>query len=140
LEPRSSGSNPAEDGGFLRAIKVRSMHSFGGEVKPQFRKILQHVTLPVEYDRDTTSAKLKNISRKIPASLLNVSAAVRALEDESGIKLRCGLTVDQKMVAVHGNLCTIPRRNTNSNLNSAFGNTTKTSVQTRYVVVFQWKF
>jgi hypothetical protein len=34
LNPRFAGSNPAENDGFLRAIKVRSMTSFGGEVKP----------------------------------------------------------------------------------------------------------
>jgi hypothetical protein len=34
LDPRFAGSNPAEDDGFLRVIKIRSMTSFGGEVKP----------------------------------------------------------------------------------------------------------
>jgi hypothetical protein len=28
------GSNPAEDDGFLRVIKIYSITSFGGEVKP----------------------------------------------------------------------------------------------------------
>jgi hypothetical protein len=38
------GSNPAEDDGFLRAIKIRSMTFFGGEVKSlaPCHKILQH--------------------------------------------------------------------------------------------------
>jgi hypothetical protein len=37
--------DPAEDNGFLRAIKIRSTLSFGGEVKPSAprRKILRHV-------------------------------------------------------------------------------------------------
>jgi hypothetical protein len=37
-------SNPAEDAGFLRAIKIRITY-FGGEVKPltPCRKILRHV-------------------------------------------------------------------------------------------------
>jgi hypothetical protein len=34
LDPRFAGSNPAEDDGFLRVIKIRSTTSFGGEVKP----------------------------------------------------------------------------------------------------------
>jgi hypothetical protein len=28
------GSNPAENDGFLRAVKIHSTTSFGGEVKP----------------------------------------------------------------------------------------------------------
>jgi hypothetical protein len=31
LDPKFSGSNPAEDDGFLRAIKIRSTTSFGGK-------------------------------------------------------------------------------------------------------------
>jgi hypothetical protein len=34
LDPRFADSNPAEDDGFLRVIKIRSTTSFGGEVKP----------------------------------------------------------------------------------------------------------
>jgi hypothetical protein len=34
LDPRFAGSNPAEDDGFSRVIKIRSTPSFGGEVKP----------------------------------------------------------------------------------------------------------
>jgi hypothetical protein len=34
LDPRFTDSNPAEGGGFLKAIKIRSTLSFGGEVKP----------------------------------------------------------------------------------------------------------
>jgi hypothetical protein len=33
LGPRFAGSNPAEDDGFLRVIKIRNTTSFGGEVK-----------------------------------------------------------------------------------------------------------
>jgi hypothetical protein len=32
LDTRFAGSNPAEDDGFLRVIKIRSTTSFGGEV------------------------------------------------------------------------------------------------------------
>jgi hypothetical protein len=34
LEPSFAGSNPAEDDGFLRAIKIRSTPSLGTKVKP----------------------------------------------------------------------------------------------------------
>jgi hypothetical protein len=45
IGPKVRGFNPAEDDGFLRAIKIRSTTSFGREVKPAipFRKILRHV-------------------------------------------------------------------------------------------------
>jgi hypothetical protein len=33
LDPRFTGSNLAEDDGFLRVIKIHSTTSFGGEVK-----------------------------------------------------------------------------------------------------------
>jgi hypothetical protein len=48
LDSRFEGSNPAEDDGFLRAIKICSTTSFGGEVKPSASclKILQHVKYP----------------------------------------------------------------------------------------------
>jgi hypothetical protein len=34
--------------------------------------------IPAEYDRDTTSAELKDISRQLPASLLDDSAPTKA--------------------------------------------------------------
>jgi hypothetical protein len=48
LDPRFAGSNPAEDDGFLKAIKISSTASLGGEVKPSApcRKILRHVKEP----------------------------------------------------------------------------------------------
>jgi hypothetical protein len=52
LDPRFAGSNPAESGGFLKAIKIRSTTSFGGEVKPSapFRnKFLWQVKIPLRY-------------------------------------------------------------------------------------------
>jgi hypothetical protein len=33
LDPRFAGSNPTDDRGFLRAIKIPTATSFGGEVK-----------------------------------------------------------------------------------------------------------
>jgi hypothetical protein len=48
-----------------RAIKIRSMPSLGGEVKPSAHvvRFYAKLNIPAEYDRDTMSAKFKNISR-----------------------------------------------------------------------------
>jgi hypothetical protein len=48
VDPRFVGSNLAEDGGFLKAIKIQSTTSFEGEVKPPVpcRKTLRHVKSP----------------------------------------------------------------------------------------------
>jgi hypothetical protein len=35
--------------------------------------------IPAEYDKDTTSAKFKDISRKLPTSPIGVCAATREL-------------------------------------------------------------
>jgi hypothetical protein len=45
LDPRFAGSNPAEDDGFLRAIKIYSTTSFGGDIKLSVpsHKILWHL-------------------------------------------------------------------------------------------------
>jgi hypothetical protein len=47
LVPKFAGSNPAEAVGFLRAKKILSMPSFGGEVKPSVPfRALRHVKEP----------------------------------------------------------------------------------------------
>jgi hypothetical protein len=71
--------------------------------------------IPAEYDRDNTSAKFKDSSRQLPASLLGVSAATRALwwTTQERLELRWGRTNDKNMVAVPGMLCTIQPRNSN---------------------------
>jgi hypothetical protein len=53
IKPKVCSSNPAEDDGFLRAIKIRSMSSFRGEVKQAIicRKILRHVKIPTVWKR-----------------------------------------------------------------------------------------
>jgi hypothetical protein len=50
------GSNPAEDDGFLRAIKIRGTTSFGGDVKSLVpcRKISRHVKESYEYEKDNS--------------------------------------------------------------------------------------
>jgi hypothetical protein len=48
LGPRFMGSNPANDDGFLQAIKIHSMTSFCWKVRPSApcQKILQHLKEP----------------------------------------------------------------------------------------------
>jgi hypothetical protein len=64
--------------------------------------------IPAEYDRYTLSAKLKDISRQLPALLLVVSVTTIELW---WMNQEC--TIDQKMATVHGTLCTIPPYNSN---------------------------
>jgi hypothetical protein len=69
----------------------------------------------VEYERDTSSAKFKDIFRQLPSSLLGVSVAIkRALVDKSGMIRTRGRTIDHKTAAEHGTLCTIPPRKSNT--------------------------
>jgi hypothetical protein len=68
-------SNPAEDDGFLMAIKIHSTISFGGEVKPSVpcHKILRHVKDP--YSMKTDTCRLNSwtfLAKFLPALLLGV--------------------------------------------------------------------
>jgi hypothetical protein len=77
------------------------------------RKILSYVNDPCGVWQILRGKILANF---LPASLVGVSDGIchRALVDESGmIRTQMGSTVDQKMTAVHGALCTIPPRNSN---------------------------
>jgi hypothetical protein len=51
-EPKVHGFRPGRRQRILRAIEIRSTTSFVGKVKPSvpFRKILQHVKEPYEYE------------------------------------------------------------------------------------------
>jgi hypothetical protein len=69
VRPKGRGFKPGRYDGFSRATKIQSTAFFGGEVKSE---------APCQCDRDATSAKLKDICRKLPASLLDVSVASRA--------------------------------------------------------------
>jgi hypothetical protein len=64
LDPRFAGLNPAEDSGFLRAIKICSTTSFGGEVKPLVLccEILQHVKELYRFEGDISYATFMAIS------------------------------------------------------------------------------
>jgi hypothetical protein len=66
---------------FLRAIKIRTTTSCGGEVKPSVprHKILGHVKNPLKYDRDIDRQNSRIfLAQFLPALLLGVSAASRA--------------------------------------------------------------
>jgi hypothetical protein len=68
LDPR------AEDSGFLRVMKIHSMTSCGGEVKPSApcHNILQHVKEPCKYERDPRRQNSLAISLpSFPALLLD---------------------------------------------------------------------
>jgi hypothetical protein len=67
----------------------------------------------VECDRDTLLAKSLDISYEV-CPCFSAGICQRALVDEPGvIRMQMGSTVDQKMAAVHGTLCTVPPCNHN---------------------------
>jgi hypothetical protein len=66
---------------------------------------------PAEYDRDTSSAKFKEISRQLPASLLDVS--VTTTELWWMIQEWLGRIIDKKMAAGRAPFCKVPLRNSN---------------------------
>jgi hypothetical protein len=89
------------------------------EVKPSVpcSKILRHVKDPSGV---YFALKIIGISRQLPAFLLGVSAVIfqRGLVNVSGlVRTQMGSTIDQKITAVHGSLCTIPPLN-NQQVNS----------------------
>jgi hypothetical protein len=113
LEPKFSGSNPAEDDGFLKSIKIRSKSSFGGEVKlvVPCRKILRHVKDPYGM-KEILVSKIQDISHEVFLALLLgffAGSCQKALEDESGlIRFHMGKHYRSVMVAVYGTPCAIP--------------------------------
>jgi hypothetical protein len=76
------------------------------------------LNIPEEYDRDTSQAKLTDISRQItPASLLDISDKTweRWWMNQEWLELRLARTTDQNMVAVKGSPCAIPSKTVTSN-------------------------
>jgi hypothetical protein len=69
IVPRLAGFFPAEGDGFLRAIKIRSSPSFGGEVKPSVpcRKILRHVREPF---KETSVWHIHHFPCSVPHAVL----------------------------------------------------------------------
>jgi hypothetical protein len=93
----------AENDGLLRAIKIHSMISFGMEIKPSAhrQKVLQHVKIPAENDRDASPAKFNTfLDSFLSNSLFGVSATTRYLVHESGMIRTQKRKIDQKMAEV----------------------------------------
>jgi hypothetical protein len=63
LDPSFESSNPAEDDGSFMGDKIRSMTSFGEEVKPTVPcpKILRHVKDLYEYGRDRLLSRQNSV-------------------------------------------------------------------------------
>jgi hypothetical protein len=102
LDPRITGSNPADDDGFLRVIKICITTSLRGEVKPSVAsdKILQLFKKPMSMKEILGMQNSEGISSpSFSASLLDVSAGncQRTLwMDHEGSEIRWGRTIDQK--------------------------------------------
>jgi hypothetical protein len=112
-------SNPAEDDGFIWAIEISSTTFCRGQVKPSapYRKILRHVKERYGvWDRCFSCKINEHFSPRFSLLRYQVSLLVfarRSWMNQEWLELRWGTTMDQKMAAVHGTLCTIPTRNSN---------------------------
>jgi hypothetical protein len=84
---------------FLRAIKIRSTSSFGGEVKPSVHVVRFYgmLKIPADYVGKTSPSKRTEISRQLSASLLGVSATTRRLwwMNHKLLELRWGRTINK---------------------------------------------
>jgi hypothetical protein len=71
IEPKFRGFIPGRGWWFLGPIKIRGSICFRGwqEQSNPRRKILWHIKDPAEYNRNTSLAKFKDISRQLPASV-----------------------------------------------------------------------
>jgi hypothetical protein len=103
LDSRFTGSNPAEDNGFLMAIKIHSTTSFGGEVKLSVPRssILWHVKEPYRYKKRYLVGKIHgHFSPSF--SCFTTRCLCWLLPDSSGGWIRNdqnsrrGCTIDQK--------------------------------------------
>jgi hypothetical protein len=66
IRPNVRRFKPGRGDGFLKAIKMRSMTSFGGEVKPSAprRKILRQVKSHLQsIDKNTSQSQIHNFLR-----------------------------------------------------------------------------
>jgi hypothetical protein len=98
LDTRFAGSYLAEDNGFLKVIKICSITSFGGKVKPSIPcyKILWHVKEPYRYEKIYFIGKIQG--HFLPSLSYFPTRCQRGLVDESGmiIELRWRCEIDQK--------------------------------------------
>jgi hypothetical protein len=103
LDPGFVGSDLAKSNGFLRAIKICNMTSFGGELKSSApcHEILRHIKDPLRYDRDTDRQNSATISHpvfpRVTAKCCNQSRELRRM-NQGIIRTQMGSTVDLKMV------------------------------------------
>jgi hypothetical protein len=120
LNPRFAGTNPAEEDGFLRAIKICSATSFEGELKPSVpcRKILRYAKEPpgsMKYilrRKNSRSYLAKFLLFRYYVSLL-VNDRQLLWMNQKLLTLRRGTHNSSVTVAVHGTICAIPPRNSN---------------------------
>jgi hypothetical protein len=92
---------------FVRALRIRSTTSAGGEVKSsaQCRKIFGMLKIPAQYDRDTTSAKFNDISRQVSPCFATRRVCCLLLEScgkSEMIRTQVGKHNRSVMVAMHG--------------------------------------
>jgi hypothetical protein len=72
LDPRFADSNPAEDNGFLRALKSGACFSSEGKKirQPHVLRFYCRLKIPVEYDRDMRFQVLMAASMKFSSTYL----------------------------------------------------------------------
>jgi hypothetical protein len=76
--------------GFLRAIKIHTMPSFGGEVKPEVpcHKILWYVKITCKYEQKCLARPNSSFPSSVPPAFYQITGRIaRGLVDESGIFL-----------------------------------------------------
>jgi hypothetical protein len=87
LDQSFASSNPAEDDGFLWAIKIRSTTSLGEEVNPSVPisfDFFLNINNPAEYERDISFSKFKDFFVRFSCLLLTVCLSDWYLPESSG--------------------------------------------------------
>jgi hypothetical protein len=87
LDPRLAGSNPAEDDGLLRVIKIHSTTSFGGEAKPSVPS--RRFTACKRTLRAWKRCFVSKIQRLCVSPMFLLVHYQMALADESGLSRNC---------------------------------------------------
>jgi hypothetical protein len=106
IRPKVRGFKPGRGDGYLRPIKIRSTHYFGGEVKPEVPccKISQHVKKSLaSMNKHTSQSQMHHSLRPfllLATRWLCWQDCQRALVDESGIFL-CR---DHSTMAIHAHV------------------------------------
>jgi hypothetical protein len=89
IGPSVRGFRPGRGGGFLRAIKIRSTPSFGGEVKPEApcHNIFRHVKITCRYEQKYFARPNSSFPFRIPPACYQMALLV-ILPDNSGGRIR----------------------------------------------------